>query len=197
MTSAVDIRDASLKETKVKVVKGKLCKPFRGHVKGWIDLWLIIKVVRRLLLLLLMMKSPKFHLILRRTDNATLKSAPKSSSSTANGLAAKVHNIKGKIRMPVHNVSFIRPLNDIANAQHVEDGSNKVQSVEDDSQHDGNVHLATNTMNDVHGHSVGTTSFAPVLQHKNTKKKVVVSELRNDERVEGAAVVIPMKFVKE
>nr|GFB27848.1 hypothetical protein [Tanacetum cinerariifolium] len=30
MTFAEDIRDASLKETKVKVVKGKLRKPFRG-----------------------------------------------------------------------------------------------------------------------------------------------------------------------
>nr|GFB86780.1 hypothetical protein [Tanacetum cinerariifolium] len=116
MTSADDIRDASLKETKVKVVKGKLCKPFRG-----------IKVSTS--------GSASAGSILRRLsmDNATLKSAPKSSSSTADGLAAKVHNIKGKIRMPVHNVSFIRPLNDIANAQHVEDGSNKVQSVEDDS----------------------------------------------------------------
>nr|GEU28761.1 hypothetical protein [Tanacetum cinerariifolium] len=132
-----------------------------------------------------------------KMDNATLKSALKSSSSAADGLAAKVCNIKGKIRMPVRNVSFTRPLNDIANAQHVKDGSNKVQSMEDDSQHDGNVHLATNTMNDVHGHSVGTTSFASVLQHKHTKKKVVVSELRNDERVEGAVVVIPMEVVKE
>nr|GFB23514.1 hypothetical protein [Tanacetum cinerariifolium] len=173
MTSADDIRDASLKETKVMVVKGKLCKPFRG-----------IKVSTS--------GSASAGSILRR-----LSSVLKSSLSAADGLAGKVHNIKGKIRMPVHNVSFIRPLNDIANAQHVEDGSNKVQSVEDDSQHDGNVHLETNTMNDVHGHSVGTTSFASVLQHKNTKKKVVVSELRNDERVEGAAVVIPMEVVKE
>nr|GEU36022.1 hypothetical protein [Tanacetum cinerariifolium] len=130
-------------------------------------------------------------------DNATLKSALKSPSSVTDGLAAKVRNIEGKIRILVRNVSFTRPLNDIANAQHVEDGSNKVQSVEDDSQHDGNVHFATNTMNDVHGHSVGTTSFAFVLQHKHTKKKVAVSELRNDERVAGAAVVIPMEVVKE
>ncbi|GKC73799.1 hypothetical protein Tco_1119682, partial [Tanacetum coccineum] len=119
-------------------------------------------------------------------DNASLKSALKSSSLAADGLAAKVRNIEGKIRMPIRNVSFTMPLNDIANAKHVEDGSNKVQSVEDDSQPDGNVHTTTNSpvkeMNDVHGHSVGTTSFAFVLQHKHTKKTVVVSELRNDER---------------
>nr|GEU52723.1 hypothetical protein [Tanacetum cinerariifolium] len=129
-------------------------------------------------------------------DNATLKSVLKSSSSAADGLADKVRNIKGKIRMPIRNVSFTRPLNDIDNAQHVEDRSNKIQSVEDDSQHDGNGHLETNTMNDVHGHSVGTTSFASVLQHKHTKKKVAVSELRNDERVEGVVVVIPISMEK-
>ncbi|GJW02760.1 hypothetical protein Tco_1561616 [Tanacetum coccineum] len=49
-------------------------------------------------------------------------------------------------------------------------------------------------------HGVGTTvssSFASVLQHKNNKKTVAVSELRNDEQVEGAAVVIPMSAIKE
>ncbi|GJT00876.1 zinc knuckle CX2CX4HX4C containing protein, partial [Tanacetum coccineum] len=134
-------------------------------------------------------------------DNASLKSALMSSLFAADGLVAKVCNIEGKIRMPVRNVSFTMPLNDIANAKHVEDGSNKVQSMEDDSQPSGNVHTATNSpvkeMNDVHGHSVGTTSFASILQHKHTKKTMAVSELRNDERVEGAAVVIPMEVVKE
>ncbi|GJS26096.1 zinc knuckle CX2CX4HX4C containing protein [Tanacetum coccineum] len=131
-------------------------------------------------------------------DNASLKSALRSSSLAADGLAAKVRNIEGKIRMPIRNVSFTMPLNDIANVKHVEDGSNKVQSVVHDS---GNVHTETNSpvkeMNDVHGHSVGTTSFASVLQHKHTKKTVAVSEIRNDERVEGASVVIPMEVVKE
>ncbi|GJV37732.1 zinc knuckle CX2CX4HX4C containing protein, partial [Tanacetum coccineum] len=49
-------------------------------------------------------------------------------------------------------------------------------------------------------HGVRTTvssSFASVLQHKKNKKMVAVSELRNDEQVEGAAVVIPMLAVKE
>ncbi|GJY29596.1 RNA-directed DNA polymerase, eukaryota, reverse transcriptase zinc-binding domain protein [Tanacetum coccineum] len=48
-------------------------------------------------------------------------------------------------------------------------------------------------------HGVRTTvssSFASVLQHKKNKKMVAVSELRNDEQVEGAAVVIPMLAVK-
>ncbi|GJZ77351.1 zinc knuckle CX2CX4HX4C containing protein, partial [Tanacetum coccineum] len=76
-------------------------------------------------------------------DNTTLKSSLKSSSSEVAGLAAKVRNIEGKIRMSVSN------------------------------------------------------SFASVLQHKHTKKTVVVSELRNNEQVEGAAVVIPIKAVKE
>ncbi|GJZ58743.1 RNA-directed DNA polymerase, eukaryota, reverse transcriptase zinc-binding domain protein, partial [Tanacetum coccineum] len=54
--------------------------------------------------------------------------------------------------------------------------------------------------NTIHGHDVGVKdsySFASVLQHKHTKKTVAVSELRNNERVDGAAVVIPMEAVKE
>ncbi|GKD30746.1 zinc knuckle CX2CX4HX4C containing protein [Tanacetum coccineum] len=49
-------------------------------------------------------------------------------------------------------------------------------------------------------HGVETTvssSFAFVLQQNNNKKTVAVSELRNDEQVEGAAVVIPMSAIEE
>nr|GEU44862.1 hypothetical protein [Tanacetum cinerariifolium] len=40
-------------------------------------------------------------------------------------------------------------------------------------------------------------SFASVLQHKNVKKVVKVSELRNNEKVQGAAVAIPLEAIKE
>ncbi|GJR76641.1 hypothetical protein Tco_0089006 [Tanacetum coccineum] len=117
-------------------------------------------------------------------DTTTLKSSIKSSSSDVAGLAAKVRNIEGKIRMPVHNVTFTKPLNDIASTRHDEEGCNKEQSVEANSQYVGNMNKVSN-------------SFASVLQHKHTKKTVAISELRNNEQVEGAAVVIPMEAVKE
>ncbi|GJX13048.1 hypothetical protein Tco_0204806, partial [Tanacetum coccineum] len=42
-----------------------------------------------------------------------------------------------------------------------------------------------------------TNSFAYVLQSKSIKKVVKITELRNDERVEGAAVAIPFDVVEE
>ncbi|GKG15685.1 hypothetical protein Tco_0358008, partial [Tanacetum coccineum] len=62
-------------------------------------------------------------------DTTTLKSNLKSSSSEVAGLAAKVRNIEGKIRMPARNVTFTKPLNDIASTRHDEEGCNKEQSV--------------------------------------------------------------------
>ncbi|GJX40156.1 zinc knuckle CX2CX4HX4C containing protein, partial [Tanacetum coccineum] len=46
------------------------------------------------------------------------------------------------------------------------------------------------------GHAT-TSSFAAMLRNKTTKKIMKVTELRNDERVEGAAVAIPLEAVKE
>ncbi|GJR05399.1 integrase, catalytic region, zinc finger, CCHC-type containing protein [Tanacetum coccineum] len=40
-------------------------------------------------------------------------------------------------------------------------------------------------------------SFASILQNKTAKKVVKVSELRNNEKVQGAAVAIPLEAVKE
>nr|GEU56224.1 RNA-directed DNA polymerase, eukaryota, reverse transcriptase zinc-binding domain protein [Tanacetum cinerariifolium] len=45
--------------------------------------------------------------------------------------------------------------------------------------------------------SANGNSFASVLQHKNVKNLVKVSELRNSEKVQGAAVAIPLEAVKE
>ncbi|GKA53828.1 hypothetical protein Tco_0747143 [Tanacetum coccineum] len=42
-----------------------------------------------------------------------------------------------------------------------------------------------------------SSSYAAMLRNKSTKKIVKVAELRNDERVEGAAVAIPLEAVKE
>ncbi|GJW94530.1 sugar transport protein 13 [Tanacetum coccineum] len=42
-----------------------------------------------------------------------LKSVLKSSSAEMTNIASKIKNIKGKIRMPIHNVTFVQPLNDV------------------------------------------------------------------------------------
>nr|GEW10125.1 RNA-directed DNA polymerase, eukaryota, reverse transcriptase zinc-binding domain protein [Tanacetum cinerariifolium] len=44
---------------------------------------------------------------------------------------------------------------------------------------------------------VNGNSFAAVLQHQNFKKVVKVSKLHNNEKVQGAAVAIPLEAVKE
>ncbi|GJR35153.1 zinc knuckle CX2CX4HX4C containing protein [Tanacetum coccineum] len=54
------------------------------------------------------------------------------------------------------------------------------------------------TSPDGHGTKPNSTqSFASVLQTKSIKKVVKITELRNDERVEGAAVALPFKAVEE
>ncbi|GJX42799.1 hypothetical protein Tco_0257789, partial [Tanacetum coccineum] len=50
-------------------------------------------------------------------DNAgVLKSVIKSSSTGGTGLASKIRNIEGNIRLPIHNVTFMKPLNDKVDA---------------------------------------------------------------------------------
>ncbi|GJS62818.1 hypothetical protein Tco_0677382 [Tanacetum coccineum] len=55
----------------------------------------------------------------------------------------------------------------------------------------------TKDSGDDSGVNGNSSSYATMLCNKSTKKIVKVAELRNDERVEGAAVAIPLEAVKE
>ncbi|GKA87515.1 zinc knuckle CX2CX4HX4C containing protein [Tanacetum coccineum] len=106
----------------------------------------------------------------------TLKSVLKTTSKDPAGIAAKVNNIEGKLRMPMRNVSFDKPVH-----------ASKVSIVEGCEGHDTPVGPT----------SVGASSFASVLSNSQGKKSVKISEMHNMEAVEGAKVVIPMEAVEE
>nr|GEZ65826.1 hypothetical protein [Tanacetum cinerariifolium] len=70
------------------------------------------------------------------------------------------------------------------------------KETQDDPTRVSELDNGTNAANG-NGMGITTSSFASVLMHKQTKKTVAASELRNNEQVEGAAVVIPMAIVEE
>ncbi|GJT40405.1 zinc knuckle CX2CX4HX4C containing protein [Tanacetum coccineum] len=84
----------------------------------------------------------------------SLKPALKSSSKESHDIASKVKNIEGKIRMPIRNVTFVQPLNDVT--------SNKSKPIGDIA-----------------------------------KRSVRISEMHNQEAVEGARITLPMAAVEE
>ncbi|GKB49256.1 zinc knuckle CX2CX4HX4C containing protein [Tanacetum coccineum] len=111
---------------------------------------------------------------------------------------AKLRNIDGKIlgkdgkpmRKAVRQVGFEEPTR-------VLEDNNESNFEKEPTVRVSEIAKEKNT---IHRHDVGVKdsySFASVLQHKHTKKTMAVSELRNNERVNGAAVVIPMEAVKE
>ncbi|GJZ11843.1 hypothetical protein Tco_0546602 [Tanacetum coccineum] len=106
----------------------------------------------------------------------TLKSVLKTTSKDPTGIAAKVNNIEGKLRMPMRTVSFDKPVH-----------ASKVSIVEGCEGHDTPVGST----------SVGASSFASVFSNSQGKKSVKISEMHNIEAVEGAKVVIPMEAVEE
>nr|GFD29914.1 hypothetical protein [Tanacetum cinerariifolium] len=54
--------------------------------------------------------------------NLVLKPALKSSTTGVTGLANKIRNIEGNLRMPVRNVTLTKPLNDVASQENVSSG---------------------------------------------------------------------------
>ncbi|GJZ88503.1 zinc knuckle CX2CX4HX4C containing protein, partial [Tanacetum coccineum] len=63
---------------------------------------------------------------------------------------------------------------------------------------DGTIRKSGETSQQQQGpQSVGSSSFVSVLNNKTMKKVVKIKELRNDTRVEGAAVAIPFEAVEE
>nr|GEU31439.1 hypothetical protein [Tanacetum cinerariifolium] len=73
---------------------------------------------------------------LKMDKNGVLKSVLKSSSTGVTGLVSKVCNIEGNLRMPVRNVTFMKPLNDVAGHEvHIDDKQEPVEGVA--TNHDG------------------------------------------------------------
>ncbi|GKC23162.1 zinc knuckle CX2CX4HX4C containing protein [Tanacetum coccineum] len=125
-------------------------------------------------------------------------------------LADKIKNIdgtgmrEGSLLQSLRNIplpksgSFItnkdgslRPCNESGPSGNVESGNNAGKSVQD---------ATFKTGKSVPQHGIKTTtgnSFASVLQTKPLKKVVKIKELRNEEKVQGAAVAIPYEAVEE
>nr|GEX79056.1 hypothetical protein [Tanacetum cinerariifolium] len=97
-------------------------------------------------------------------------------SRDMNNLAAKIKNIEGRIQMPVRKVSFVQPLNDTIKNKAAVEGKGK--GIESDQPKTSNSYVST-------------------LKNKQVNKVVKVTELRNDELVDGAAVAIPFEAVEE
>ncbi|GJR55416.1 hypothetical protein Tco_1405937 [Tanacetum coccineum] len=113
-----------------------------------------------------------------------LKSALKSSSSNETNLASKVRNIEGKIRMPIRNVTFTKPLNDII--------SNDVlmgnePAYDDSIWNSTNVKDATSCM--------GTKSFVNVVAASKPNPKLNFRTLFNEDKVENTDFVLPVENV--
>ncbi|GJT69053.1 sugar transport protein 13 [Tanacetum coccineum] len=118
---------------------------------------------------------------IEKTD--TLKSVLKSSSETMD-IASKVKNIEGKIRMPMRNVTFVRPLNDVTKKQVNPDGDIR-----------GSIMTSECTpFLPAKDHS---GSFADILQRKGGKRVVKVKELRNNEHVDGLLLRFQWKQSKK
>ncbi|GJX28851.1 hypothetical protein Tco_0236930 [Tanacetum coccineum] len=115
--------------------------------------------------------------------------AIKSTPFESTNIASKIKNIEGKIRTPIHNVTFVQPLNDVTttnltlNGEFGKKGSANIGNP--NSDYDVGVKRAelqqsvNSTMPTSRSSQVD--SFANVVQHKVVKKVVQVKELRNSE----------------
>ncbi|GKD44945.1 zinc knuckle CX2CX4HX4C containing protein, partial [Tanacetum coccineum] len=116
-----------------------------------------------------------------------LKSALRSSSEKTY-IVSKIKNIEGKFRMPISNVTFVQPLNDVIKTSLNPNGDIGGSSVEPDLNRSNASSLPTKNQ---------TGSFADVVQRKGVKRVVKVKELRNSKQVNGAVVAIPMEALEE
>ncbi|GJU24905.1 retrovirus-related pol polyprotein from transposon 17.6 [Tanacetum coccineum] len=113
-------------------------------------------------------------------STGVLKSVLKSSSTGGTGLASKVRNIEGNLRMPMRSVTFTKPLND------------KVAAVNEASL--GDIPHITKEKDPIQAKE--KLSFASVVNEQPLKKAVKIKELRNELSVNGAAVTIPIEAVE-
>ncbi|GJT22913.1 retrovirus-related pol polyprotein from transposon 17.6 [Tanacetum coccineum] len=99
---------------------------------------------------------------------------PALKSSAGGGLISKIRNIEGNLRMPMRSVTFTKPLND-----------------KDDSTHEvslGDVPHGTKESDPTQ--TKVKSSFASVVNVQPLRKVVKINELRNEIKVNGAAVTI-------
>nr|GEW59701.1 hypothetical protein [Tanacetum cinerariifolium] len=132
----------------------------------------------------------RFFCLMEKIES--LKPALKTSSYESTNIGSKIKNIEGKIRMPIHNVTFVQPLNDVTSTKSKPIGECESNEVESD---------CTPGLNKQNASSMPAknvnSSFTDVLQHKGVKKVLKIKELRNSELVEGAVVAIPIEVVDE
>ncbi|GJV61287.1 putative RNA-directed DNA polymerase [Tanacetum coccineum] len=84
--------------------------------------------------------------------------------------------------MPIRNVTFVQPLNDVT--------SNKSKPI-------GDIGESTVKSGADVTQPVGASSFASVLQNTQAKRSVRISKMHNQEAVEGARITLPMAAVEE
>nr|GEV76727.1 retrovirus-related Pol polyprotein from transposon 17.6 [Tanacetum cinerariifolium] len=112
-------------------------------------------------------------------STGALKSVLKSSY-TGGGLAFKVRNIEGNLRMPIRSVKFTKPLYDKVTAD------NEVSL--------GDIPHVTKENDPIQ--TKEKLSFASVVNEQPLKKVVKIKEMRNELSVNGAAVTILVEAVK-
>nr|GFB20713.1 hypothetical protein [Tanacetum cinerariifolium] len=107
----------------------------------------------------------------------SLKPALNSSSSDAPNLASKIHNIKGKLRMLVRNITFTKPLNEDPFGK-----SNQQQSSQDGARNDQPLHGS------------GNMSFASMLTGEKNTPKINFRSLFNNEQVADSDLFSPWRM---
>ncbi|GJU43505.1 hypothetical protein Tco_1200771 [Tanacetum coccineum] len=130
-------------------------------------------------------------------DNAgVLKSVIKSSSTGGTGLASKIRNIEGNIRLPIRNVTFMKPLNDKVDAGNEASMGDKQQYVEENTRtREGGEDPGVKATKSRDANAQAT-SFASILTAGNKIPKINFRTLFNEERVDDVDCVLPIEDVE-
>nr|GFD25082.1 hypothetical protein [Tanacetum cinerariifolium] len=127
--------------------------------------------------------------------NGMLKSVLKSSSTGVTGLVSKVRNIEGNLRMHVRNVTFMKPVNDVAGHKvHIDDEQELVEGVA--TNRDGS-HVLQNVSScweDPNVHHM-KSSFVNIVAAKKEVPKLNFRTLLSASQVEEANCVLPVKHI--
>nr|GEX72212.1 hypothetical protein [Tanacetum cinerariifolium] len=115
------------------------------------------------------------------TKSGSQESSNDQGASTPfEGLASKVCNIEGSLRMPMRSVMFTKPLNVKGDDINETSLGNKPHATKEKDPVQPNMKL----------------SFASVVNEQPVKKAIKIKELRNELYVDGATVTIPIEAVE-
>nr|GEU60554.1 hypothetical protein [Tanacetum cinerariifolium] len=126
--------------------------------------------------------------------NLVLKPALKSSTTGVTGLANKIRNIEGNLRMPVRNVTLTKPLNDVA-SQEVPISDEQVHVAATVRNDCNGIHNVSSGWDDSNVHSMKSSFVNIVAAVKDVPPKLNFRTLLSTSHVEKADCVLPVENV--